>query len=224
MNTTQNKKVYLTIDDGLSNDARPKLDLLLAKGIPAILFCRGDLLQRSPDIAIYAIQKGFVIGNHSYSHPSFSHIDLNIARQEITRSEHLIDNVYKRAHAKRPAKIFRFPYGDNGGANKPKIQKILSDQGYQQPRFLNIRYAAFLERSGDKDTHWTVDLEEYRLDTQAVGMKLRAFDPHNTASPLDRNSSEILLLHDHERTTKEFLRIIEQLSRMDLDFQLPAFS
>ena len=61
-------KAYLTIDDSPSQHTIELVDFLSTCGIPAILFVRGALLEQNPAPIEYAIQKGLIIGNHSYAH------------------------------------------------------------------------------------------------------------------------------------------------------------
>src|SRR5262245_50027868 len=109
------KIAYLTIDDSPTKDFIPKLEYLITKRIPAVWFCEGARLEQYPDSVIIAIKAGYIIGNHSYSHPSFSTISLETAFAEIDRTHRIIEDLYARAGVKRPAKFFRFPYGDKGG-------------------------------------------------------------------------------------------------------------
>lgn len=165
------KLVYLTIDDSPSKNMMEKADYLLKKRIPAIFFCIGHLMEKNPDAILYAIKKGFIIGNHSYSHPFFSKIPLEQCYQEIAKTDKIIENLYSKANKKRPAKLFRFPYGDKGGQfintivldksimiNQPigkkkknKIQRFLKDLGYSQPKFDNINYKYFKKFNLNKD-------------------------------------------------------------------------
>jgi peptidoglycan/xylan/chitin deacetylase (PgdA/CDA1 family) len=218
------KSAYLTIDDGPSTDTKIKLDHLLSKNIPAICFFRGDHLKQFQECAIYAIKNNFIIGNHSYHHPLFSNISLNEARHEITKTDRLIEETYKKAGIKRPGKIFRFPYGDKGGENKNKIQGILSTLGYQQPPFQGVTYPWFKNKSldVDLDSYWTYDFEEYRIDdVEQILDKMTALDAI-TKLP-DLPSNEILLIHDHDKTRDAFFKITEKLSGMPLAFKLPVF-
>ena len=91
---------------------------------------------------IYAINNGFIIGNHSYSHPHFSNIDFDQAIKEVTKTDSIINDLYNEAGVKRPAKLFRFPYGDKGNDKdeghdsdkKSQIQCLLKDLDYKQPK------------------------------------------------------------------------------------------
>lgn len=76
MNTSKYLDIYLTIDDGPSQHTHKKVDYLKKHNIPAIWYARGEHIERYPDQLMYAITNGFLVGNHSYSHPYFSNISL----------------------------------------------------------------------------------------------------------------------------------------------------
>lgn len=106
--------VLLTIDDSPSPETDQLTDLLMNKNIPAILFCRGDHLEKNPDPIVRAVEKGFVIANHAYSHCRASTVSYKDMIDEIEKTEVLIDDIYQRARQKRPKKYFRFPHMDRG--------------------------------------------------------------------------------------------------------------
>jgi peptidoglycan/xylan/chitin deacetylase (PgdA/CDA1 family) len=103
--------IYLTIDDCPSVDFNSKIEFLIEKNIPAILFFVGDKLRKRPVDIQYLQKHNFVIGNHSYSHPHFSQLDMSACRKEIVKAEKLIYESYKIS---QDLKLFRFPYGDKG--------------------------------------------------------------------------------------------------------------
>jgi len=175
------KIAYLTIDDAPSEDFKQKVDFLLAKKISAIFFCEGRYLEGKFDDVIYAIKKGFVIGNHSYSHPHASNLSDKEVFEEIEKTDKIIDEIYKKAGIKRPIKVFRFPYGDKGwgaedsdkGGPKDKklfahskaIQNFLKKLGYKQPRFKGINYKWYKKAkvADDRDVYWTYDVMEWSI-------------------------------------------------------------
>ena len=63
-------------------------------------------LEKDPEPVIEAIQQGFIIGNHSYSHPNFSKISTSKCIEEIDRTDQIIDDLYKQASVERPIKLF----------------------------------------------------------------------------------------------------------------------
>jgi peptidoglycan-N-acetylglucosamine deacetylase len=215
---------YLTIDDSPSKDFKKKVDYLLKKNIPAIFFCRGDLIEKREKEIIYAIKKGFIIGNHSYNHPHFSQLSFEDETEQIKKTDKIINNIYKKAGLKSK-KIFRFPYGDKGN-NKTikKLQQVLKNLIYRQPEWHGITYKWFKDRKLDKnyDCYWTCDIKEwclkgnYNEDIKTFNDVLKRINKTRNS-----NSNEIILMHDHEQTTKYFFKIIDELIKKDFKFCLP---
>lgn len=108
------RKAYLTIDDTPSARTDDLVDALVSRGVPAILFCRGDLLEGNPWPVIRAIQKGFVIGNHGHAHKRASILGYDASCESITRADALIEDCYKKVGTRRLAKYYRFAYMDRG--------------------------------------------------------------------------------------------------------------
>lgn len=107
-------EAYLTIDDSPSSRTDDMTDALKERGVPALLFCRGDRMDQNPDPVRRAIRKGFVIGNHAYSHTRFGALSFEKCIAEIEKTEKLIDAAYQAAGVRRPGKYFRFPHMDRG--------------------------------------------------------------------------------------------------------------
>lgn len=240
------KIAYLTIDDSPTKDFSQKLDYLIEKSIPAVWFCIGENLYRYPERAIDAIQQGYIIGNHSYSHPHFSNLSLDAAFEEIRRTDVIIDELYAQAGTQRPAKFFRFPYGDKGGLKhtevfepyegegkhrKVAIQAYLRELGYTQPRFAGIAYQ-YYHYSGlldDVDWYWTYDCMEWSISqampTHGIDSIEKVYARMDEDVPeggrgLNRShSEEIILLHDQEETTAYFQPIIDRLLAKGIQFR-----
>lgn len=107
-------KAYLTIDDSPSIRMDDLTDYLYRHEIPALFFCRGDLIEKNPIAVIRAIQQGFLIGNHTYSHIRASQASFEEIVEEIEKTETLIDKMYDVAHVEKPGLYFRFPHLDRG--------------------------------------------------------------------------------------------------------------
>jgi len=121
--------VFLTIDDSPSPVTDRLTDYLKSQRIPALLFCRGDRMEANPGPLIRAIRKGFVIGNHAYSHRPAGELGPDGMMDEIERTEELIEAANIEARVKRPGYYFRFPYVDRGGGDRleQRFQGIIED-------------------------------------------------------------------------------------------------
>ncbi|MFC2143786.1 polysaccharide deacetylase family protein [Candidatus Aenigmatarchaeota archaeon] len=226
------KKVYLTIDEAPSVDFKKKIKFMKRRKIPAIIFCIGKQIERHKEDVIYAIKNGFVIGNHSFTHPHFSRISFSESGNEIKKTDELIDSLYKKAKVERPVKLFRFPYGNKGGKHASKLQVLLKNLGYRMPEFHDIHYHFFHDyyKRGAIDFCWTFNVMEYtfsslteiykRLDEERDRLGIEI--PKKGGS-LDKKSSEIIIIHDEIKTTKFFCKIINHLILMKIKFCLPKF-
>jgi len=253
------KSVYLTIDDSPTAAFTQKVDYLLAKKIPAVFFCIGNLMEQFPEETIAAIKKGFVIANHSYTHPAFSSITVEQCIEEIEKTDQVIEDLYNKAEVSRPAKWFRFPYGDKGDGKKGRvfsrwrrsdlsrkkaIQQCLRKLGYTQPTFEAVQYN-FMRKAGlyeDIDWSWTFDVMEWALDEEKPTQRLSTIEKviarMQEKSPKDcrgtigfekrwlqSDSAEVILLHDHDHSTKYFNIIIDELLKMPITFsEVPTLS
>ena len=108
------KRILLTIDDSPSSKFTELIGFLNSRNIKTVLFCRGDRIRGNENIMIHAIRSGHTLGNHSYSHPHFSHLTLEECFEEILKTDKLIQNLYQKAQQNQVKKVFRFPYGDKG--------------------------------------------------------------------------------------------------------------
>jgi peptidoglycan/xylan/chitin deacetylase (PgdA/CDA1 family) len=243
------KIAYLTIDDAPSAHMGRKIDYLSRNNSPAVFFCEGAKMEQRPEPVIDAMQQGFIIGNHSYSHPHFSEITLEQASDEIKRTDDVIEALYRQAGVARPGRYFRFPFGDKGAlpgeyplggysaagaARKEKIQAILRSLGYTQPAFPKITYHYFREAGlpDDADWFWTYDTfdwsvfaEEpmYGIDSlEALFARMDEDNPEGTRGLNDPGSEDIILIHDHEISTENFFLTVDRLAAKGLQFRLPA--
>jgi peptidoglycan/xylan/chitin deacetylase (PgdA/CDA1 family) len=240
------KKAYLTIDDAPSKDFRPKVDFLYEKNIPAIFFCLGENILKYEEEMVYAAQKGFIIGNHSFSHPHFSDLTLEQCEAEIKRTDESIQRIYQKSGIEQPAKFFRFPYFDNGGDIQPEenevkwlkpsyerllyksdekqkaIQSFLNELGYRQPNFQDLHHSWIHDHKllDAIDVRCTFNQMEYWLDAsnaprglnKAERILARIDEDYSEENRTfhDPDTTEIILIHDHENTTGLFYQIINR--------------
>lgn len=109
------KAAYLTIDDSPSAHTDDLTDFLVERGVPALLFCRGDMMEKNGlNALVRAIDKGIVLGNHAYHHYRASEQTFEVYVEEIRATEKLIEQAYAEANVTRDNKYFRFPHIDRG--------------------------------------------------------------------------------------------------------------
>lgn len=198
----------LTIDDIASKNTPALVDYLNKKGIKAILFATGANVERYYDEAIYAVQHGMIVGNHSYSHPAFSALTLQEGMDEIERCERVLDKLYKDSGVERTVRPFRFPYGDKGGDNKAALQKYLKEKGFHKVDDTQIPYPWWKENNLniDMDTFWTFDFAEYNIrpdsdfTVESVWERVKDMNPKQGAALFGEGNTHIILMHDHDET------------------------
>ncbi|MBQ6659882.1 MAG: polysaccharide deacetylase family protein [Lachnospiraceae bacterium] len=238
------KKAYLTIDDGPSVARRQKVDVLTKYGIQAVWFCMGIDMEARQEDALYTIENGQIIGNHSYNHPNFSEIDLEQCEREIVTTDRMIDELYQKAGVKRPVKLFRFPYGNEGvkrgffdvaytdeeRQRVERIQKVLTDNGYTTFPFENITYPYYERFRETKrvDWLWTYDTMEWCVFQEKPPYGVKTIDDVLEMMEIDwpdrwmglnyPNSEEIIVIHDHPQTSDMFETIIKALLDKGVEF------
>lgn len=240
---------YLTIDDSPSIAMKRHIDYLFRHNIPAIWYCRGEFLEKKLSFAAYAIERGFIVGNHSYRHPYFSTISLDAASEEIRKTDLLIDLAYQLAGVPRIGKLFRFPFGDRGAGKDfaspstptqiqhvQHLQELLKKEGFRKAEFAGITYPDYQRKShAYLDASWTYDVKEYATIWENSRRKhglyvlddvLKRMDQDRPEEGLGLNdsaSNEIILMHDFEETSDFFEPIVERLKAKGLVFRLPVF-
>jgi peptidoglycan/xylan/chitin deacetylase (PgdA/CDA1 family) len=92
---TADRTVWLTIDDGPSDDTVPVLDALDAHGAKATFFLVGERAARRPELVREILRRGHDIGNHSTTHPSkwFWALGPSRMRHEIDETQRILGDI-----------------------------------------------------------------------------------------------------------------------------------
>lgn len=221
---------YLTIDDIPTKFTPSIVNFLNKKKIEPIMFCWCKHLNDNRENAIYALQHGIIIQNHSLTHPHFSELTFEQAVEEIEKAEEMLESLYEEAGVKRPFKLFRFPFGDGGGKNEDALQQYLKEHGFTQLDQSGILPAEY-EKAGIRkdqanlyDTKWTFDYEEWRVrpnsgftvEDSISRANVRFGSPYGSspdtgAAPDGAKAEQLILIHDHEETEAMYKGYFETL-------------
>lgn len=105
---TNERKIALTFDDGPHPVYTPQvLELLEKFDAKATFFCIGKNIQTHPEILKQILEKGHVIGNHSFSHSNF--IGFN-GKKNWLKELKQTDDAIEKITGFRP-RFFRPPFG-----------------------------------------------------------------------------------------------------------------
>lgn len=170
----EEKRVFLTFDDGPSKSVTPQiLDLLKQEEIKATFFVLGKNVNRYPDITKRAYEEGHFIANHGYTH-SYSAIyeSIDSILDEYNRTEEEIRNAI--GNPEYSSHLFRYPGGSVGG----KYKQIKKDA------------KAVLEENEIFYLDWNA------LTKDAEGAKTSEAQLENLANTVGEKSSVVLLMHD----------------------------
>lgn len=93
---TEKPKIALTFDDGPSKKYTPKLlDGLHKRGVKATFFLLGQNIDKegNREIVKRMHEEGHLIGNHTYHHVEITKVSNEVAFEEITRTNELIQSI-----------------------------------------------------------------------------------------------------------------------------------
>ncbi len=134
-NSGQDKRCYLTFDDGPTNNITPQiLDTLRRYNIKATFFEVGSLIEANPDMARRVYEEGHLIANHSDGHNYEKlYVSTETFINEINECYELIKTV---TGEEEPFKLVRFPGGsykssaDSYSPVKQECKTVLKDYGF----------------------------------------------------------------------------------------------
>lgn len=92
---TRDRVVWLTIDDGPSDDTLELLELLAAAGAHATFFLVGERAAARPQLVREIARRGHDIGNHSATHPQawFWALSPRRMREEVARTQQVLEGI-----------------------------------------------------------------------------------------------------------------------------------
>ena len=118
--STPRNEVWLTIDDGPTDDTRAVLDLFDAHDVKATFFVKGILAEQHPELVREMLARGHSVANHSQTHPSGSFWCLTPGRvaSEVDACNRALTSVAGDA-----PRWFRAPVGMKNPAVHPVLHR-----------------------------------------------------------------------------------------------------
>jgi len=105
---TEEKVLFLTFDSGYENGYTSKiLDVLKDQKVPATFFLTGHYVKTNPDLVKRMVSEGFIVGNHSMTHPDMSAYNFAGFKKEVGD----FDDLYTQTTSEPASKYYRPPCG-----------------------------------------------------------------------------------------------------------------
>ena len=169
-----NKRVFLTFDDGPSTSVTPYiLDLLKEQNIKATFFVLGTKVEANPDLVKREYDEGHYIANHGYSH---KYGDIYSSTQAVLDEYNKTNDVIKNAlgNENYNSLVFRFPGGSSGGPYHDIKQEAKE----------------LLKQNGIASVDWNA------LTNDAAGANTKEKIMDNFYSTIKNKTSIVILMHD----------------------------
>lgn len=171
--TSQDKVVALTFDDGPDPEKTPEImDILERNDATATFFFLGSHALKHPALVKEAYERGFEIGNHTYTHSKRVHESPKRIALELHTTNRIIESI-----TGEPTVLYRPPY----------LLDIGSDPTYD-PNTIDERLE-WIARTGYIAVGADIDSRDWAVET---GQELI----DNVLRGLDERQGHIVLLHD----------------------------
>ena len=169
-----NKRVFLTFDDGPSTSVTPYiLDLLAEQNIKATFFVLGSKVEANPNLVKREYDEGHYIANHGYSHKySEMYSSTQNVLDEYNKTNDLIKNAIGNENYN--SLVFRFPGGSSGGPYNDLKQEAKE----------------VLKQNGIASVDWNA------LTNDAAGANTKEKIMENFYNTVQNKTSIVILMHD----------------------------
>jgi len=116
----RNGSIVLTFDDGPTPTMTPRLvRILLRENVPATFFMVGGNVRRWPAAAKLVRDKGFTIGNHTWSHLELTRLSSLRVRGQVLKA-----GAELRRHGIETGRLMRPPYGAINNRVSREIRRV----------------------------------------------------------------------------------------------------
>ena len=191
--TGSEREVYLTFDDGPSDNTSLILDVLKRFNVKATFFVTGKTDEHSKEMYRRIVDEGHTIGLHSYSH---KYSEIYASKEAFMLDLKKISDLIFDTTGQR-SMIYRFPGGSSNQVSNVSIEELiqsLTDNGYT--------YYDWNVMSGDASN------DNFNADLLT----------QNVMSGITKNKTSIVLYHDantRKATVESIKTVIAKLINME---------
>ena len=204
---SDNKRVFITFDDGPSTITSQILDILKQQNIKVTFFVLGSRVEAMPETVKRMYQEGHYIANHGYSH---------VYSQIYSSPQAVLDEFNKCNEAVKQAinqteynsHLFRFPGGLAGG--KYADIKIQAKELLNQNNIVNVDWNALIGDSEKSDASVEFLLQRLQeTSSNKNSVVLLMHDAQTKATTLEALPQIIQYYKDQGYEFKNFYDIIK---------------
>jgi len=187
------REVYLTFDDGPSDNTALILDVLKRFNVKATFFVTGKTDEHSKEMYQRIVDEGHTIGLHSYSH---KYSEIYASKEAFMLDLKKISDLIFDVTGQR-SMVYRFPGGSSNQVSNVSIEELiqaLTENGYT--------YYDWNVMSGDASN------ENFNADLLT----------QNVMSGITKNKTSMVLYHDantRKATVESIKTVIENLINME---------
>lgn len=128
----RNKEIVLTFDDGPDPKFTPQILTILEKEkVPAAFFMIGENMQNNIPLVKEIFDKGYEIGNHTFSHPNLANVSKVRNKLELNATRRLLEIVTNHSTI-----LFRPPFNSDILSNK--LSDILPVEESRKENYLTV--------------------------------------------------------------------------------------
>ncbi len=162
-------KILLTFDDGPNPVTTEKiLSLLDTAKIKALFFCVGNNVKRYPEFAKEIVDRGHLIGNHTFNHKVITKLSNDDFEKEVITTNKVIEDVVGNS-----PRFFRPPHG----------------------RF-QINLAGRLKQFQLRNVMWSLLPYDYKNDLKVVKFAIENYLANNSIAVLHDSERSSLIIED----------------------------
>lgn len=156
---SEGKVLYLTFSCGYeyNNNSMKILDILKEKDVKAAFFGQLGYFKRNPQITRRLVDEGYILGNHTASHPDFP----TLSRDEMASEVYQVDKFLKDEYGYE-CRYFRFP----SGYYSENSLDLVNDIGHRSV-FWSVAYADW-DTNDLKGAEYSFNIVTSRLHPGAI--------------------------------------------------------